>query len=152
MIRLFMFTVTLLIPLVVSAQIYRCDTPEGPVFSDEMCGTEARLVELEEDSQGLGGGPSEEVREYLDQKRQERAEERESARQVPPLQPAPATPSQPVENVALLPGYLRPVRPGRPIAKPRPRPLPEKPPSPGSGADSGGSSSTIRPRGDDGTR
>lgn len=72
-------------PALASAQIYRCDTPRGPVFSDERCGEEASLVTVTDESAGLGGGPPEEVREYLARKRQERAEQR---RQNPAL-PSP---------------------------------------------------------------
>ena len=142
----------LFFPLAVSAQIYRCETPQGIVFSDKECGSEASVVELAEESHGLGGGPSEEVREYLEQKRQERAEARELARQFAPSQPssAPVVQSQPVETVALLPGYLRPVRPGRPGVKPRPRPLPERPTRPGPGSGDTGGATVIRPQRGDG--
>jgi hypothetical protein len=122
------------------AAIYRCETPDGPVFSDQKCDDNAEIVTLGDQSQGLGGGPSEEVRDYLDQKRQERAAQREKAAQLRPAQAQPSvTPStQPTENADLLPGYVRPIRP---IVRPRPRP--EQPRSPDSGGEKPGDGATV---------
>lgn len=123
------------------AQIYRCDTPEGPVFSDSKCGSEARQVIMREESRGLGGGPSEEVLAYLEQKRRERAEEREKAPLFTPRDApaAPAPEGRPTDRVILLPANARPVRP-----VPRPASPPERPPLdeeiPGDG------STLVRPR------
>jgi hypothetical protein len=140
----FLITVLAVAPLCAQAQIYRCDTPDGPVFSDEKCGEQARVVTLGDESQGLGGGPSEEVREYLDKKRQERAQERDTSAKLTPRQPAATVvqQAQPVENAALLPGY---VRPGRPHV--RPRPLPARPGQPDNN-DNGGSPAVLKPRTD----
>lgn len=77
----------LVLPVTVQGQIYRCDTPAGLVFSDERCGEDASLVIVSDESSGLGGGPPEEVREYLDQKRQERAGLRSEKAQFHPRQP-----------------------------------------------------------------
>lgn len=135
----------LMTALEAQAQIYRCETAEGLVYSDQRCSAEASEVQLAEDSQGLGGGPSEEVRAYLDQKRQERAEQRENAAQraQEPSTTVIVQPAQPAEPAALLPGYLRPVRPVHPIVRPRPRP--ERPRPPVSGGEESGST-LGRPR------
>jgi hypothetical protein len=128
------------------AQIYRCETANGPVFSDQKCDDNAEIVTLGDQSQGLGGGPSEDVRDYLDQKRRERAEQREKSAQLRPAQARPATTpsSAPTENADLLPGYVRPIRPVRPIVRPRPRPEQPRPPDNG-GEKPGDGVSVIRP-------
>lgn len=89
--------ILLVIPLVAGgparAEIYRCETPKGVVFSDRECGESAELVTLENDSAGIAIGPSDEVRERLAEQRAERAEERaaraERRANQPPPPPAP---------------------------------------------------------------
>lgn len=39
-----------LCPLTAAAEIYRCETPDGPVYSDRVCGEEAIEVQVEETS------------------------------------------------------------------------------------------------------
>ncbi len=126
-----------LVPCLAAAQIYRCETPQGLVFADAPCGETSEVVELEESTSGISGGPSEEVREYLALKRQERSDERQARREAAAAAAAAAPPPQPVviEQPVAYPGfwgrYPRPRPPGN-----RP-PRPERPiapvPDPGSG-------------------
>jgi len=109
----------LLAPALGFAQIYRCDTPQGTTFSDFPCSQAATVVELQEDSAGLGGGPSEEVRKYLAEKREERAKERADDR----LQASPAPVVQPDPNRENPTWQYWP----RPIQQPTQRPKPERP-------------------------
>jgi len=136
----------LLLPALAQAQIYRCDTPQGPVFSDERCGSEAQVVELREETTGLGGGPSEEVRAYLDQKREERADKRQNA--PPPFAKNQAEPVEVQTQPPVVYGVNRPYpgrRPARPIERPRPS-RPETTPPP----EEAGSASVLRPNKEDG--
>ena len=52
--RISLFTLTALITLVITpaavAEIYKCDGPDGPIFSDKKCGSDAANVELPESS------------------------------------------------------------------------------------------------------
>ncbi len=79
--RTSLFTLVTLITLVVTpaaaAQIYKCDGPDGPVYSDKECGSDAANVELPESS-GLSG-VSEQDKADLAEKKQEREQEREQA-------------------------------------------------------------------------
>ena len=122
------------------AQIYRCETAQGPVFTDSPCGAQAEVVTLADESSGISLGPSEEVRDYLDSQRAERAAEREERQRMPPAQAA--APVGPVENRSYgYPVYWpRNHRPNRPN-----RPRPERPiaPPPPDIPDSG---SVLRPR------
>ena len=59
------------------AQIYKCDGPDGPVYSDKKCGSEAAKVELQESS-GLGG-VTEQDKANLAEKKLEREQEQEQA-------------------------------------------------------------------------
>ena len=109
-----------LVASLTEAEIYRCETSQGPVFSDMLCGNQAELITIEDDSSGITSGPTEETREYLAQKREERAEARkEKARaQVFRARNPVVLPEQrPVENPAYWPAdrYWR-----RPINRPRP--------------------------------
>ena len=52
---------------VAMAQIYKCDGPEGPVYSDKECGPNAATVELSE-SAGLTGISDEELSELAEKK------------------------------------------------------------------------------------
>ena len=114
------------------AQVYRCETPQGLVFSDLPCGEQAELITIEENSSGIAPGPDGETREYLAQKREERAEAREeNARTWVTRSNTPvAVPvQQPVVSPAYWPAYRgphrpiqrpRPGRPSRPIVNPDP--------------------------------
>ena len=52
--RISLFTLITLITLVITpaavAEIYKCDGPDGPIFSDKKCGLDAANVELPESS------------------------------------------------------------------------------------------------------
>ena len=56
--RTSLFTLITLIALVITpvavAEIYKCDGPDGPIYSDRKCGLDAANVELKESS-GLSG-------------------------------------------------------------------------------------------------
>ena len=56
--RTSLFTLITLITLVITpaaeAEIYKCDGPDGPIYSDKKCGSDAANVELLESS-GLSG-------------------------------------------------------------------------------------------------
>ena len=60
------------------AQIYKCDGPDGPVYSDRKCGSDAANVELQESS-GLSG-VTEQDKADLAERKLEREQEREQAR------------------------------------------------------------------------
>ena len=57
-----------------TAQIYKCDGPDGPIYSDRECGPDAASVELAKTS-GISG-VSDETKTELAQKKAEREEER----------------------------------------------------------------------------
>jgi hypothetical protein len=80
--RTSLFTLITLITLVISpavvAEIYKCDGPDGPIYSDKKCGSDATNVELTQSS-GLSG-VSEKDKEALAEKKLEREQEREQAR------------------------------------------------------------------------
>ncbi len=61
------------------AKIYRCDGPDGPVYTDRQCGADAKNVELA-DTSGLTG-VSEEVKTELAEKKAKREKLREADRQ-----------------------------------------------------------------------
>ncbi len=116
------------------AQIYRCETPQGLVFSDMPCGEQAELVSIEEDSSGIAPGPQQETREYLAQKREERAEARKENAQLRatrPQTPVVVPEQQPVVYPAYWPAYRNPQRPIR-------RPGPGRPSRPIVDPDIGG--------------
>ncbi len=69
--------VTLVITPAAVAEIYKCDGPDGPIYSDKKCGSDAANVELPESS-GLSG-VSEQDKADLAEKKQEREQEREQA-------------------------------------------------------------------------
>jgi len=79
--RTSLFTLIILITLVITpaavAEIYKCDGPDGPIYSDKECGSDAANVELPESS-GLSG-VSEQDKADLAEKKQEREQEREQA-------------------------------------------------------------------------
>jgi hypothetical protein len=130
--RSFIVTITPMLLAVASAaqaEVYKCDGPNGPVFSDYKCGSDATTVEFEETS-GISG-VSDEVKADLARKKEQR-EKAESE-----LEPNPnANPSYQFNTINTEPaGYWYPgsywlpgnrpphVRPPRP-----PQPPPEKPP------------------------
>jgi hypothetical protein len=107
------------------ADIYRCESDRGIVFSDRPCSEEATVVTIEDSSAGIAPGPPEEVREYLAQKREERAEERAARRQAAREAAARATPPVVTVERPVYPGWW-----GRPPYPPqRPRPPQNRPPS-----------------------
>jgi hypothetical protein len=116
----------------VVAQIYRCETELGVVFSDTECGDDAELVELEDDSRGIMMGPPEDVRTELRATREQWAKDLAAQREA--LARAQPPPPVIIEGEVAAPvwgwrapGYLRPpghgpgYRPGPPH---QPQPLP----------------------------
>jgi hypothetical protein len=77
--RASLFTLIILVitPAAV-AEIYKCDGPDGPIYSDKKCGSDAANVELLESS-GLSG-VTEQDKANLAEKKLEREQEREQAR------------------------------------------------------------------------
>ena len=79
--RTSLFTLIILITLVITpaavAEIYKCDGPDGPIYSDKKCGSDAANVEVLESS-GMSG-VSEQDKADLAEKKQERELEREKA-------------------------------------------------------------------------
>jgi len=71
--------ITLVIAPAAVAEIYKCDGPDGPIYSDKECGSDAANVELPE-SAGLSG-VSEQDKADLAEKKQEREQDRELARE-----------------------------------------------------------------------
>lgn len=69
---------TLAITPATVAQVYKCDGPDGPIYSDRECGSEAVNVELQESS-GLSGVTDEDISD-LAEKKLEREKKREQAR------------------------------------------------------------------------
>jgi len=69
---------TLAITPAAVAEIYRCDGPDGPIYSDRKCGSDAASVELLQSS-GLSG-VSEQDKANLAEKKLKREQERELAR------------------------------------------------------------------------
>jgi len=61
-----------------TAQIYKCDGPDGPVYTDRVCGPDAERVELSETS-GLSG-VSDETKAELAAKKADRELAREEER------------------------------------------------------------------------
>ena len=70
--------ITLVITPAAVAEIYKCDGPDGPIYSDKKCGSDAANVELLESS-GLSG-VTEQDKTDLAEKKLEREQEREQAR------------------------------------------------------------------------
>jgi hypothetical protein len=69
--------ITLVITPAAVAEIYKCDGPDGPIYSDKKCGSDAANVEVLESS-GMSG-VSEQDKADLAEKKQERELEREQA-------------------------------------------------------------------------
>jgi len=114
---------TLTISSAALAEVYKCDGPNGPIFSDRKCGPDATSVEFDETS-GISG-VSDEVKAELARKKAER-EKAETD-----LKPNPnANTTYQFNTINTEPaGYWLPGsfwRPGnRPPQRPRP---PQKPP------------------------
>ena len=72
--RTSLFTLITLITLVITpaavAEVYKCDGPDGPIYSDKKCGSDATNVELTESS-GMTG-MSEQEKINVAEKKQER--------------------------------------------------------------------------------
>jgi len=122
-------SILLAISSAAQAEVYKCDGPNGPVYSDYKCGSDATTVELEETS-GISG-VSDEVKVELARKK----EEREKAEAEPALNPN-LNPSYQFNTINTEPaGYWYPGSWGLPGNKPPhvrpprpPQPPPEKPP------------------------
>lgn len=120
------------------AQIYRCDGPQGVEFSDRPCGEDAEVVTLAQETSGVSIGPSEEVREALARKREQRAADRAAQAQARAAAPPPAQVQIIERPVATYPAFWshrpgarpphnrpgggRPDRPRPPIEPPQPPP------------------------------
>ena len=72
------FLIALAITPVATAQIYKCEGPDGPIYTDRDCGPGATSVELAETS-GLGG-ISDETKAELAEKKAAREAARKEAR------------------------------------------------------------------------
>ena len=128
--------ITLVITPAVVAEIYKCDGPDGPIYSDKECGSDSANVELLESS-GLSG-VSEEDKADLAEKKQEREQARSQNQQgsVVNSQNNVNTTEDPgywvrdgdrlrnLDKANILPGKTQPTTPP---AEPRPVTLPAKP-------------------------
>lgn len=128
-----------LIAPLAQAQIYKCEGAEGPVYSDRPCSDQAEIVTVRDSSSGIAPGPSDEAKQYLADKRDQRASDRAQRASAPasnqPQAPVVVSDGQDYGYPVYWPAYGN--RPNRP-----PRPKPEPPivqPDPGG--------SVIRPRG-----
>ena len=74
---------SLLISPMAIAEIYKCDGPDGPVYTDRKCGPDAASVELAESS-GLSG-VSDETKADLARKKAERVETRANSSNPSPV-------------------------------------------------------------------
>ena len=101
-----------------TAEIYKCDGPDGPIFSDQKCGPDAANVILS-DSSGLTG-VSDETKAELAARKAQREQAREEARKLDN--------NRTVINNQYTTINTEPA--GRWLNYPYPRPKPEKPPTP----------------------
>jgi hypothetical protein len=115
--------VTLVITPAAVAEIYRCDGPNGPIYSDKECGSDAANVEIL-NSSGLSG-VTEQDKIYLAEKKQEREREREQEQALSPNQQNPVIINQ---YDTYYPERRGPSR-NRPKGGNKPNTLPAKPPS-----------------------
>ena len=76
----FVILTTLVITPAAVARIYKCDGPDGPIYSDQECGPNAANVVLQ-DSSGLSG-VAEEDKTALAERKLEREEERIKEREL----------------------------------------------------------------------
>ena len=72
--------ITLAFMPVASAQIYKCDGPNGPIYTDRECGPDAANVEIKESS-GLSG-VSEETKAELAKRKADREQARAEDRKL----------------------------------------------------------------------
>ncbi len=124
----FIFAIAVLVLLATapaaSAQIYKCNGPAGPIFTDKVCGPEATKVEIEETS-GLGGVYDETIAELAKDKAQREAERTAANR----LKANPTVINNQFTTVNTEPAgywlnnpYLRPLHRPRPRPEPKPEP------------------------------
>ena len=73
-----MTLIILAISPLATAQIYKCDGPDGPIFTDRKCGPDAKSVEVS-DSSGLSG-VTDETKAELAARKAEREQAREENR------------------------------------------------------------------------
>ena len=69
---------TLTITPATVAEVYKCEGPDGPIYSDRKCGPEAANVELQQSS-GLSGVTEQDISDLAERKR-EREKKHEQAR------------------------------------------------------------------------
>jgi len=69
-----LFVFLLLLPALATAEVYKCDGPNGPVFSDVKCGSNAEQIDVSDalSTSGLGVAVSMEERNNLMRARNER--------------------------------------------------------------------------------
>jgi len=101
-----------------TAEIYRCDGPDGPIYSDKKCGPDATSVKFA-DTSGLTG-VSDETKAELAARKAEREQASEEARKL--------NNNRTVINNQYTTLNTAPA--GRWLNYPYPRPKPEKPPTP----------------------
>lgn len=107
------------------AEIYRCDGPDGPIFSDQKCGPDAANVELA-DTSGLTG-VTDEIKAELAQKKADREREREEIRKLNKNRTVinnqyTTVNTQPYGNWLNPYWRPRPEKPKPPVVKPKPLP------------------------------
>ena len=123
--RVFKTAITVLVALtgtsVGVADIYKCDGPDGPIFTDQVCGPEATTIQHEETS-GLGG-VYDDAKAEQERNRAQRQAEREAANN---LKTNPTVINNQFSTFNTEPaGYW----PSRPYSRPpRPEPRPASPP------------------------
>lgn len=129
------FLASMAITTAASAVVYKCDGPDGPIFSDRECGPEAATVDIEETS-GLGGVYEETIAELAKDKARREAE-REAAKS---RKPNTTIINNQYTTLGTEPYGYWPNRPYfRPGHRPRPEPRPELRPTPAP-------STLVRPR------
>lgn len=67
-----------LVPAIAGAQVYKCETPSGVVFTDREC--DGEIVALADESAGLGGQVPDAVLADLERKRADRSRRRFAGR------------------------------------------------------------------------
>jgi len=105
------------------AEVYRCDGPDGPIYTDRKCGPDATNVEFTQSS-GISG-VSDEVKDELARKKAER----KKAEPDPALNPN-ANATYQFNTINTEPaGYWLPGSFWRPGARPPHRPMPPQKPT-----------------------
>ena len=123
------FALPTLIMLAISplatAQIYKCDSPDGPIYTDRKCGPDATSVEVA-DTSGLSG-VTDETKAELAARKAEREQAREERRQRGNNETVINNQYTTV-NTQPYGGWLnpywrpRPEKPKPPVVKPKPLP------------------------------